>query len=80
MKNKSAEHDHLFKPLKSERKTIDDLWDEYKARYDDKPKHDYPHFITVMSSYKHHSEIIRPMIKHWQRMRKEMNIINPKFK
>ncbi len=52
------------------RKTLSDLYDEYVSRHNGKPKHDFSHFIKVMSMYEHHHTLIRPMIKWWQELRK----------
>lgn len=46
-------------------KTYHDLYDEYVERYNGEPKHDFGHFIRVMSSLEHHHELIRPRIIFW---------------
>ena len=42
------------------RKSLTDLYEEYSKRYNGKPKHDFGHFIRVMSQLNHHRTLIRP--------------------
>ncbi len=48
------------------RKTFTILYKEYSKRYNNNPKHNFSHFIKVMSMIEHHRTIIRPMIKWWK--------------
>ena len=47
------------------RKTFTKLYKEYSQKYNNNPKHNFNHFIKVMSMIEHHRNIIRPMIKWW---------------
>ncbi len=47
------------------RKTLSDLYEEYKIRHNGKPKHSFSHFIRVMSVLDHHRTYIRPKIEWW---------------
>ncbi len=47
------------------RKTLTDLYEDYKNRHDGKPKHSFHHFIRVMSMIDFHRTYIRPKIKWW---------------
>ena len=47
------------------RKTLTDLYNEYVLRYNGNPKHNFLHFIRVMSSIEHHRNYIRPQIQWW---------------
>jgi hypothetical protein len=50
------------------RKTLSDLYKEYKIKHNGKPKHSETHFAVVRSSLSHYREIIRPMIEWWQEL------------
>lgn len=47
------------------RKTYSDLYNDYEKRYNGKPKHNFSHFIRVVSQYDFHRIMIRPKIKWW---------------
>lgn len=47
------------------RKTLTDLYDEYSQKYDGKPKHNFSHFIRVISRINHHKTYIKPKIVWW---------------
>ncbi len=47
------------------KKTLTDLYVEYKIRYNGKPKHSFHHFIRVMTMLEHHRTYIKPKIKWW---------------
>jgi len=47
------------------RKTLSDLYEEYKIKHNGKPKHSFSHFIRVMSMVDHHRTHIRPKIEWW---------------
>lgn len=55
--------------------TYDELYTIYSNNYNGKPKHDYSHFIKVISSLKFHNELIRPKIIWWQTLRITLNKI-----
>lgn len=64
----------------SNRKTLSDLYDEYKLRHNNFPKYDFGHFIRVMAMYEHHRTIIRPRIRRWEEIREvDKSVINPKM-
>jgi hypothetical protein len=59
-------HIHLvIKRLTEMRKTLNDLYEEYKIKYNGKPKHRFSHFIRVISMVEHHRTYIRPKIEWW---------------
>ena len=59
-------HIHLvIKRLTEMRKTLNDLYEEYKIKYNGKPKHSFSHFIRVISMVEHHRTHIRPKIEWW---------------
>ncbi len=45
------------------RKTLSDLYEEYKIRYNGKPKHSFSHFIRIMDMIDHHRTYIRTKIE-----------------
>jgi len=47
------------------RKTLTALYNEYALRYNGIPKHNFSHFIRVMSMIEHHRIHIRPQILWW---------------
>jgi hypothetical protein len=47
------------------KKSLTDLYNEYTQRHNGKPKHDFGHFIRVMSMIDHHKTYIRPKIEWW---------------
>lgn len=47
-------------------KSLNTFYEEYKVRHNGKPKHDYSHFIKVMSMIIFHRTMIRPKIKWWE--------------
>lgn len=50
------------------RLSYDDLFEQYKKKYDGLPKHNYNHFVTTIAKIKHHRTFIRPMIKWWKKI------------
>jgi len=44
------------------RKSYIDLYEEYKIKHNNKPKHNYSHFIRVIAHIDHHRTLIRPQI------------------
>jgi hypothetical protein len=52
------------------KKTLSDLYQEYKIRHDEKPKHSFSHFIRVMSEIYHHRTYIRTKIEWWSDVNK----------
>ncbi len=55
----------VIKRLTEMRKTLSDLYEEYKIKHNGKPKHSFSHFIRVMSMIDHHRIYIRPKIEWW---------------
>jgi len=53
------------------KKTLNNLYCDYAIKYNGKQKHNYSHFILVMSALNFHHEIIRPQIKWWHDLKKE---------
>jgi hypothetical protein len=53
------------------KKTLSDLYQEYKIRHDEKPKHSFSHFIRVMSEIYHHRTYIRTKIEWWSDVNKK---------
>ncbi len=47
------------------RKTLSDLYEEYKIKYNGKPKYSFSDFIRIMSMVDHHRTYIRPKIEWW---------------
>jgi hypothetical protein len=47
------------------RKTLSDLFEEYKIKHNGNPKHDFPYFIKTISQITFHREHIRPQIIWW---------------
>jgi len=50
----------------NENLTYDDLFEQYKKKYNGLAKHDYNHFVTTIDKINHHRTFIRPMIKWWR--------------
>lgn len=46
-------------------RNIADLYKAYCDHYAGNPKHDFSHFVRVISQWKHHRTLIRPMIAWW---------------
>lgn len=55
-------------------KTLTDLYNEYSQIYNGKPKHDFFHFIRVMSMLDHHKTYIRPKIVWWSELYREQKM------
>jgi hypothetical protein len=55
------------------KKTLTDLYEEYKNKYNGKNKHNFSHFIRVMSMINHHRTFIRPKIIWWEDLKKYHN-------
>jgi hypothetical protein len=55
------------------RRTLNELYNEYKIRHGGSPKHSFAHFIRVMNMLTHHKTLIRPRIQWWEESQKEGN-------
>lgn len=53
------------------RKTLSELYEEYKIQHNSKPKHSFHHFIVVITNLEHHKTIIRPQIIWWSEVFKK---------
>jgi len=52
-------------------KTYTELYIEYYERYNGKPKHMFPHFLTILARVHHHRTITRPRIIWWEELRND---------
>lgn len=50
-------------------KTLSDLYKEYEIRHGGNPKHNFSHFIKVVSMVDNHRTYIRPMIRWWEELK-----------
>jgi hypothetical protein len=50
--------------------SLSKLYDDYVVRYNGLPKHDFSHFIRIISMWSHHNTYIRPKIRWWNDVNK----------